>query len=146
MARAAKKHALAIAVFCGETRNARARVSGLRDKLVDHAVEFLSRVKMIVPVEDGRDAMVDKQLMNGRRPAGATPREFISSIRAFAAPFVETRRFHPATTVLVEPADKMVDKNEFGLRLGVFERLLKPTVLRLPECPIPAVHSPPKQP
>ena len=43
---------------------------GLRDKLINDAIEILLYEHVVVPMEDNVHAMINKQLMNRLAPAG----------------------------------------------------------------------------
>ena len=76
MPAAALNFATQIAVF-GSTLGSRPRMSRLRNKLIDDAVEILLDEHVVVAVKDDAHAMIDQHLMNGLPPSGTMPIEFV---------------------------------------------------------------------
>jgi hypothetical protein len=93
-------------------------MTGLRDFLVDDAVEFLFNEEMIVPVKDGADTRFDKKLMNRHFPAGTMLVKAIASIGAFASPLHVGCGRHTAAHILAKSADEMMNEDKTQRRFA----------------------------
>ena len=112
---------------------------GLRDKLINDAIEILLDEHVVVPMKDNFHAMFDQQLMNRLSPSGSTAIEFVCPGPAFAAPFPERRRFRSTSLIAITAAHQVVQKHKSQFRITLFERAFQPLILMLSERPVPIV-------
>jgi hypothetical protein len=85
-----------------------ARMTRLRHKLIDDAIEVLFDEHVIVTVEDNVDTMINQDLMNGLAPTWPMLGKFIFARRTFATPFPERSRFRAATLIAVAATDEVM--------------------------------------
>ena len=104
-------------------------MTGLRDFLVDDAIEVLFGEEVVVAMKNNLDTVFYKELMDGLFPVGTVLVELIDAVGVFATPFPVGGSFNTATIVLVCAADEVMDKNESIFRFTGCEDLFKPFVL-----------------
>ena len=92
-----------------------------------------------MPVEPGRHAVVDEQLVNGRRPARALRIERPRTVRVAAAPLEEPRERGAAAGVGAVSAEQVVREDELEARAARGQRPGEPLVLRRAQRPAPSV-------
>ena len=111
MSAAALDIAAEVSVFLRALRAA-ARMTRLRHKLINNAIEVLLDEHVIVTVEDDVDTMIDQYLMNGLAPTGPMLGKLIFARRTFATPFPERSRFLAATLIAVAATDEVMQKDK----------------------------------
>ncbi len=106
VARARDDRPRRIAVRERQRRSAREVLrAGLRQLLVDDAVEFLPGVEVIVAVEDRGDAVANEQRVDRQAPAWPPGGEALRPVGIAAAPLLVRRRLDAAAHLALEPAE-----------------------------------------
>ncbi len=88
-----QQHSTGIPVFRTGTVFWGAECRRLRDFLIGNAIEFLLSKEVVVTVEEGRDVVVNKDLVYWRSPDKAVLVKSIAPIQVISAPFLLGRKF-----------------------------------------------------